>query len=276
MPSSPSTRSTNRAPTPIVKARDFRHRGVMPEEYGGEAISCRCPHSPGHRHAARKHPAAGQCQAARSMRRRVVWSIEAPPRCKGPRPGRDGAVTSGTLKRGDMVLAGSVFGRVRLDERRGTAEHLGRSGDPGVEFRACRRAFRPVTTSCPRRRAQGARNRAVPSGQVPRRQACGRPPARARSPTWATAAANLLPHHQVPDVTGSYEGLAHTLGKLSTDEVRVQIVHSAVGCPSPSDINLAVASKAIVIGFNACRCGARATVRARRADSLLRHHLRSG
>jgi translation initiation factor IF-2 len=51
-------------------------------------------------------------------------------------------------------------------------------------------------------------------------------------------------------VQGSYEGLAHALAKLSTDEVRVNIVHSAVGGITESDINLALASKAVVIGFN--------------------------
>src|SRR5262249_10360572 len=52
------------------------------------------------------------------------------------------------------------------------------------------------------------------------------------------------------DVQGSYEGLAHALGKLSTDEVRVNIIHTGVGGITESDINLALASKAVVIGFN--------------------------
>jgi translation initiation factor IF-2 len=52
------------------------------------------------------------------------------------------------------------------------------------------------------------------------------------------------------DVQGSYEGLAHALSKLSTDEVKVNIVHAGVGGITESDINLALASKAVVIGFN--------------------------
>ena len=52
------------------------------------------------------------------------------------------------------------------------------------------------------------------------------------------------------DVQGSYEGLAHALNKLSTDEVKVVLVHSAVGSISESDVNLAIASKAVIIGFN--------------------------
>src|SRR6185436_6131412 len=52
------------------------------------------------------------------------------------------------------------------------------------------------------------------------------------------------------DVQGSYECLAHALGKLSSNEVRVNIIHTGVGGITESDINLALASKAVVIGFN--------------------------
>jgi translation initiation factor IF-2 len=52
------------------------------------------------------------------------------------------------------------------------------------------------------------------------------------------------------DVQGSQEALAQSLQKLSTPEVRVQIVHAAVGGITESDINLAIASKSVVIGFN--------------------------
>jgi translation initiation factor IF-2 len=52
------------------------------------------------------------------------------------------------------------------------------------------------------------------------------------------------------DVQGSYEGLAHALSKLSTDEVKINIIHTGVGGITESDVNLALASKAVVIGFN--------------------------
>jgi translation initiation factor IF-2 len=52
------------------------------------------------------------------------------------------------------------------------------------------------------------------------------------------------------DVQGSYEALSHALAKLSTSEVRVNVVHSGVGAISESDVNLALASKAVIIGFN--------------------------
>ena len=52
------------------------------------------------------------------------------------------------------------------------------------------------------------------------------------------------------DVQGCYEALAHALTKLSTDEVKVNIVHAGVGGITESDVNLALASKAVIIGFN--------------------------
>ena len=52
------------------------------------------------------------------------------------------------------------------------------------------------------------------------------------------------------DVQGSQEALSHALEKLATEEVKVNIVHSGVGPITESDINLALASNAVVIGFN--------------------------
>jgi translation initiation factor IF-2 len=52
------------------------------------------------------------------------------------------------------------------------------------------------------------------------------------------------------DVQGSYEGLSQALSKLSTEEVKVNIVHAAVGGITESDVNLALASKAVIVGFN--------------------------
>jgi translation initiation factor IF-2 len=60
----------------------------------------------------------------------------------------------------------------------------------------------------------------------------------------------MLPIIVKADVQGSQEALATSLLKLSTEEVKVQMVYTAVGAISESDINLAIASKAVVIGFN--------------------------
>jgi translation initiation factor IF-2 len=52
------------------------------------------------------------------------------------------------------------------------------------------------------------------------------------------------------DVQGSQEALVQSLQKLSTDEVKVNVIHAAVGAISESDVHLAQASKAVIIGFN--------------------------
>jgi translation initiation factor IF-2 len=52
------------------------------------------------------------------------------------------------------------------------------------------------------------------------------------------------------DVQGSQEAIMHAMAKLSTPEVKVQVVHGAVGGITESDVNLAIASKAVIIGFN--------------------------
>jgi translation initiation factor IF-2 len=52
------------------------------------------------------------------------------------------------------------------------------------------------------------------------------------------------------DVQGSYEGLTHALTRLSTSEVKVNVIHSGVGGITESDVNLALASNAVIIGFN--------------------------
>jgi translation initiation factor IF-2 len=52
------------------------------------------------------------------------------------------------------------------------------------------------------------------------------------------------------DVQGSVEALSHALQKMSTEEVKVNVVHAGVGAITESDINLALASNAVVVGFN--------------------------
>ena len=66
------------------------------------------------------------------------------------------------------------------------------------------------------------------------------------------------------DVQGSQEALAASLLKLSNDEVRVQVIHAAVGGITETDVNLALASKAVIIGFNT------------RADAQARHLAETG
>jgi translation initiation factor IF-2 len=172
---------------------------------------------------------------------------------KGRGPVATVLVQSGTLKRGDVVLAGSSYGRVRamLDEDGKPAQEAGPSipveiqgltevplaGDEFMVLADERRAreiatfrqgkYREVTLN--KRQAAKLENMFEGMGE---------------------GQAQTLALIVKADVQGSQEALAQSLVKLSTPEVKVQIVHAAVGGISESDINLAIASKAVIIGFN--------------------------
>ncbi|WP_418321107.1 translation initiation factor IF-2 [Piscinibacter sakaiensis] len=172
---------------------------------------------------------------------------------KGRGPVATVLVQSGTLKRGDVVLAGSSFGRVRamLDENGKPIDEAGPSlpveiqgltevpqaGDEFIVLADERRAreiatfrqgkYREVTLN--KRQAAKLENMFETMGE---------------------GQAQALPLIVKADVQGSQEALVQSLLKLSTAEVKVQVVHAAVGGISESDINLAIASKAVIIGFN--------------------------
>jgi translation initiation factor IF-2 len=73
------------------------------------------------------------------------------------------------------------------------------------------------------------------------------------------------------DVHGSSEAVRHAIEQLTTEKVRVRVVHSAVGGITESDVQLAIASKALIVGFNV-RAEARAAAEAERAGIQLRFY----
>ncbi len=172
---------------------------------------------------------------------------------KGRGPVSTILVQSGTLKRGDVLLAGSSYGRVRamLDEAGRDIKEAGpsipveilglsdvpNSGDEVIVLNDERKAreialfrqgkFRDVKLA--KQQAAKLENmfEQMAEGEV-----------------------KSLPLVIKSDVQGSYEALATSLQKLSTDEVKVNIIHTGVGAITESDVNLCVASKAVLIGFN--------------------------
>ena len=186
---------------------------------------------------------------------------------KGKGPVATILVLSGTLRRGDVLLAGAVFGRVRamLDENGKAVDSAGPSipveiqgltdlpaaGDESMVLNDERKAreialfrqgkFRDVKLA--KQQAAKLENmfEQMTEGEV-----------------------RTLPLVIKADVQGSLEALTQSLNKLSTGEVKVMVVHAGVGGISESDINLAAASKAVVIGFNT-----RADVGARKAAESL-------
>ncbi len=172
---------------------------------------------------------------------------------KGRGPVATILVQSGTLKTGDVVLAGQTFGRVRamLDENGKSIKTAGPSipveiqgltevPQAGDEFMvmADERRAREIATY----RAGKFRNTKLAKQQAAKLE---------NMFTDMTAGeVKLVPIIVKADVQGSQEALAQSLLKLSTDEVKVQMVYTAVGAISESDVNLAIASKAVIIGFN--------------------------
>ena len=172
---------------------------------------------------------------------------------KGRGPVATVLVQSGTLKTGDVVLAGQTYGRVRamLDENSKAIKSAGPSipveiqgltdvpqaGDEFMVLTDERRA-REIATY----RAGKFRNTKLAKQQAAKLENMFE--------NMAAGEVQTLPVIIKADVQGSQEALGTSLLKLSTDEIKVQLVYSAVGGISESDVNLAIASKAVIIGFN--------------------------
>lgn len=172
---------------------------------------------------------------------------------KGRGPVATVLVQSGTLRQGDVLLAGAAFGRVRalVDENGRPVKEAGPSipveiqglsdvpvaGEEAVAVNDERKAreialfrqgkFRDVKLA--KQQAAKLENMFDNIGE---------------------GSVKSLSLIIKADVQGSYEAIAHAMQKLSTDEVKVNIIHSGVGAITESDINLALASGAVVIGFN--------------------------
>lgn len=170
---------------------------------------------------------------------------------KGRGPVASVLVQSGLLKKGDIVLVGQVYGRVRaMNNEMGKAvqqagpsipvEILGLSDVP--------QAGDVLLTVPDEKKAREvalfrqSRNRDV---RLAKQQS-----ARLDSAFNQNGDVKTLSVIIKADVQGSQEAISAALQKLSTDEVRVQVVYSAVGGISETDVNLAAASHAIIIGFN--------------------------
>ncbi len=231
-------------------------QGVTPEEWGGDTMFVEV--------SAKAGTGIDKLLDAILLQAEVLElqaSIDSPARGlviearldKGKGPVATLLVQSGTLRRGDMVLAGQVFGRVRamLDE----------SGKPVLEAGPSIPVEIQGLSDVP----QAGEDMMVPPDERKAREIALFRQGKFRDVALARKQALKLESmfenmgqdevQQLPvilksDMQGSYEGLAHALSKLSTDEVKVNIIHSGVGAITESDVNLALASKAVLIGFN--------------------------
>ncbi|RZT41894.1 translation initiation factor IF-2 [Cupriavidus agavae] len=172
---------------------------------------------------------------------------------KGKGPIATILVSSGTLKRGDVVLAGSAYGRVRamLDENGKPAKEAGPSIPVEIQgLSEVPAAGEEVLVLPDERKAREIalfRQGKFRDVKLAKQQAAK---LETMLEQMAEGEVQSLPLIVKADVQGSQEALVQSLQKLSTAEVRVQIVHGGVGGISESDVNLATASKAVIIGFN--------------------------
>ncbi len=172
---------------------------------------------------------------------------------KGRGPVTTVLVQSGILKRGDMILAGTTFGRVRamLDEAGNDIKEAG----PSIPVEILGLSDVPsageevIVLNDERKAREIANFRAGKFRDVKlaKQQAAKLENMFDQMTEGEVQTLNLIIKS---DVQGSYEALATSLQKLSTSEVKVNIIHTGVGAISESDVNLASASNAVLIGFN--------------------------
>jgi translation initiation factor IF-2 len=172
---------------------------------------------------------------------------------KGRGPVASLLVQSGTLRRGDILLAGQAYGRVRamLDENGKNINEAGPSipveiqglsdvpnaGDDALVLPDEKKAREiALFRQGKYRDVKLARQQAAKLENMFEQMAEGE--------------VKQLPLIIKADVQGSYEGMTHALTRLSTSEVKVNVIHSGVGGITESDVNLALASNAVIIGFN--------------------------
>ena len=230
--------------------------GLVPEEWGGETIVCKI--------SAKKHIGIdnllenlvllAEVQELKANPNRAGQGTVIEARLdKGRGPVATLLVQNGTLKQGDIIIAGTSVGRVRtMVNYRG--ERLTQAG-PSVPVEITGLSEAPTA---------GATFNAVADEKLARElveQRKAEERAKAAAPVQKVSLENLFDQIKSgerkelalivkADVQGSVEAVKSSLEKLSNDEVNVRVIHGAVGAINESDVTLAAASNAIIVGFN--------------------------
>jgi translation initiation factor IF-2 len=236
--------------------RELSEIGLVPEEWGGDTLFCECSALTGEGVEKLLENVALQAEILelRASKNKPASGVVIEAKLdRGQGPVATVLVQSGTLQRGDVVLAGSAFGKVRamLDDRGQNTTSAGPSvpvaviglndvpaaGDPVHVLKSLKEAQEIAETRQHReRRSVMSSHKKVSLEELARRM----------------SQADQLEVKLIikADVQGSVEALSSALSDLSTDKVKVTIVHAAVGAITEGDVNLAIAAKAIIVGFN--------------------------
>jgi translation initiation factor IF-2 len=236
--------------------RELSEVALVPEEWGGDTLFCECSAITGQGVEKLLENVALQAEILelRANRNRPANGVVIEAKLdRGQGPVATVLVQSGTLRRGDVVLAGSAYGKVRamLDDRGKNTDEAGPSvpvavvglndvpaaGDPVHVLKSLKEAQEIAESRQHReRRSVMSAHKKVSMEELQRKMSQG----------------DQLELKLIikADVQGSVEALSSALNELSTAKVKTTIVHAAVGAITEGDINLAIAAKAIVVGFN--------------------------
>ncbi|MFA7317496.1 MAG: translation initiation factor IF-2 [Sulfuricella sp.] len=249
--------------------QELSSQGVVPEDWGGDAMFVEVSAKTGQGVDALLEGVALQSEVLelKASRTSPAKGLVIDARLdKGRGPVATIIVQSGTLRQGDMLLAGAVFGRVRamLDENGVPVKEAGPSIPVEIqglsEVPMAGEEANVITDERKAREIALFRQGKFRDVKLAKQQAAK---LENMFDQIGEGEVKTLPLIIKADVQGSYEALIHSLQKLSTTEVKVNVIHSGVGAITESDINLAIASKAVVIGFNS------------RADSVARKLIQS-
>jgi translation initiation factor IF-2 len=235
--------------------RELANQGLVPEDWGGQTIFIHT--------SAKRGDGIPQLLEMTALQAEILELRANPARAgrgvivegrldRGRGPVATALIQSGTLKEGDAVVVGSNSGRVRaMFNDRGKkvtsagpsdpVEVLGLSGVPQAGDTLLvvsdeRKARQIATVRSERDRLKGKSAARVTLEDLHKQIAAGE--------------VKELRLVIKADVQGSVEALTESLERLSTDEVKLKVIHSSVGAVTESDVMLASASNAIVLGFN--------------------------
>ena len=236
--------------------QQLTEHGLVPEEWGGETIVCKisAKKNIGIDNLLENLVLLAEIQELKANPNRAGQGTVIEARLdKGRGPVATLLVQNGTLKQGDIIIAGTAVGRVRtmLDYKGNRLTEAG----PSVPVEIAGLSEAPTA---------GSPFFAVADERMARElveQRKAEEKLKAAAPVQKVSLENLFDQIQAgerkelalivkADVQGSVEAVKSSLEKLSNDEVNVRVIHGGVGAINESDIMLAASSNAIIVGFN--------------------------
>ena len=236
--------------------QELTEHGLVPEEWGGDVICVEV--------SAKQHKNIEQLlemvlltaeikELKANPNRRAKGTVIESKLDKGRGPVATVLVQNGTLKAGDIIVAGTSVGRVRaMTDDKGKkikaaipstpVEIVGLSETPdGGDV------FYAVADERAARHVVEARKQKIKDEAQKQRQSVNLEDLFSQIQEGNVKDLNIIVK---ADVQGSVEAVRQSLEKLSNEEVRVRVIHGAVGAITESDVTLASASNAIIVGFN--------------------------